>query len=223
MIKTCTFPIFYRSSFPFWVCQGFFEVYHLNGIERQLCGPNPIPISSFMWPVARVLEDHEPKGHWDPTFPSNWRSWTCQDEMVDLVKPRKVDFWGWQLTGNIRKPWLITIKSWVVPGNVHFLGMVGRVTLMNRVSVLLLWIVSIKHVWACLQCIHFMLTCFSKPCTKKNAGIYTSTRGTIVLICFEVSRCALNLVNPASMGCNCLPRILMESLWSTFNIAGCLD
>jgi hypothetical protein len=46
----------------------------------------------------------------------------------------------------------------------------------------------------------------------KNAGIYTSTRGTIVLICFEVSRCALNLVNPASMGSNWLPRILMESL-----------
>lgn len=54
-----------------------------------------------------------------------------------------------------------------------------------------------------------------KALHKKNAGItgiYTSTRGTIVLICFEVSRCALNLVNRASMGCNCLPRILMESL-----------
>ena len=202
------FPILGLSRFlwglPIWMA--------LNGSKK---GPGSHPnLQVPWWPVARVLEDHEPKGHWDPTFPSNWRSWTCQDE---TPKPRKVDFWGWQLTGSIRKPWLITIKSWVVPGNVHFLGID-----MNRVSVFLLWRVSIKHLWACLQCIHFMLTCCSKPCTKKNA-IYTSTRGTIVLICFEVSRCALNLVNPASMGCNCLPRVLMESLWSTFNIAGCLD
>lgn len=143
-------------------------------------------------PVARVLEDHEPKGHWDPIFPSNWRSWTCQDEMVNLVKPRKVDFWiflGWQLTGNIRKPWLITIKSWVVPGNVHFLGMVGRVTLMNRVSVFLLWRVSIKHVWACLQCVHFMLTCCSKPCTKKMLVSLVSILRQGVLLFWSALKC----------------------------------
>ena len=178
--KSCTFTILYRSSdgkgtwlLPFWVCEGFFEVYHLNGLERQQV-PGSHPNLQLRVACCQGFRRPWAEGSLGSHFSKQLEILNLPGWDGRFGEPPKGGFLG--LTTyrrNIRKPWLITIKSWMVPGNVHFLGMVGRVTLidMNRVSVLLLWRVSIKHVWACLQCIHFMITCFSKPCTKMLVSI----------------------------------------------------